>query len=210
MKVNIVNLRREMAEGMNRSVYPLAQKRVEQYFDRSKRELIKSFETAKPSVELTKVAEMDRSKRSEYKDGLVENGNLYSFLGFDGDRNPVEEVKKVLEDGVQLKSLTKGSVNQQGVYVITGKVEVPALMEINERSQLSWITRGWVDAVTNGLRGLPNFLLARTSKLKAISRSGGGVQVKNNTGRNEFSPYRGNYLFEFFQRFRNKIMGRTQ
>lgn len=210
MKVNIVNLRREMAEGMNRSVYPLAQKRVEQYFDRSKRELIRSFETARPSVELEKVANMNEGKRSDYDDGLIENGNLYSFFGFEGNRNPVEEVKKVLEDSVQLKSLTKGSINQQGVYVITGKVEVPTLMGINEQSQLPWITRGWVDALTNGLRGLPNFLLAKTSKLKARSRSGGGIQVKNNTGRNEFSPYGGNYLSEFLQRFKNKIMGRTQ
>jgi hypothetical protein len=65
MKINIVNLRREMAEGLNRSVYPEAQRRIENYFNRSKKELIKSFENAAPSQELQHSAELDDDGRLE-------------------------------------------------------------------------------------------------------------------------------------------------
>ena len=209
MQVNIVNLRKEMENGLNRSVYPKAQAIVERDFNKAKRQLLKSFEEAKPSEALSKAAEMDRESRSEFEDGFVEKGNLYAFMGMEDDRNPVEEVKELLEDHIQLDSLSRGSVNNQGIYVITGKVSVITLDEINNNSKLSWgAGRGWIDALTHGLRGLPNFLFGNFNE-KSNSRSGAGLQAKETikTGRGAFKPFEGNYLFEFLERFKNKMRG---
>lgn len=210
MQINIVNLRKEMEVGLNRSVYPKAQAIIKRDFNTAKNQLIRSFEKAKPSVALVKVAEMGREERSSYEDGFVERGNLYSFFGMEDDRNPVEEVKEVLLENITLDSLTKGSVNNQGVYVITGKVSVVTLDEINNTSNLSWgAGRGWIDALTHGLRGLPNFLFGDFSD-KSYSRSGAGLQTKKETtktGRGAFKPFEGNYLSEFLERFKNKIRG---
>lgn len=217
MQVNIVNLRKEMTAGLDRSVYPKAQAIVRREFNKDKNQLIRSFEQAKPSQALDRVAKLSREKRGESQndDGFVEKGNLYTFFGIDGDRNPVEEVKNILIDGVELKSLTKGGINAQGIYVITGKVEIPTLGEINSLSTLPWgARRGWIDALTNGLRGLPNFLFGIFDDDKYKSKSGGGLQAKNKrtgdpikTGRGEFQPFEGNYLFEFLERFKRKIRG---
>jgi hypothetical protein len=215
MQVNIVNLRRELGEGLNRSMAPRLQKRIMREVEVAKNQLIRSFESAPPSVSLETAANMDRAERGDFRDGFVENGNLYAFLGINDDRNPVEEVRGILEQNVKIVSLTQGSVNQKGEYVITGKVQVPQIQEINNVSKLPWGTkRGWIDAVVNGLRGLPNFLIGDFSN-KSYSLSGGGIEAKDktgkliNTGRGEFQPYRGNYLFEFIERFKRKIRGQN-
>jgi len=200
---------------MNRSLYPQAQRIIEREFNVAKKKLIESFENAPPSLALTEVAEMDRSERGENEDGFVEKGNLYTFLGFEDDRNPVQEVSDVLAYGIELESLSMGAINRKGIYVITGKVSIPTLGEINEQSQLPWITRGWIDALTNGIRGLPNFLFGDFSD-KAYSLSGGGLEAKTrgknggrlvNTGRGEFKPYSGKYLYYFIEKFKDKLRG---
>jgi hypothetical protein len=213
MQVNIVNLRKEMGEGLNRSMAPRLQKRVMKNVETAKNQLIHSFESAGPSLSLEATAEMDRAARGEYQDGFVTKGNLYTFFGFEDDRNPVEEVREILRDNVRIVSLTQGGVNQRGEYVITGKVQIPQIQEINNISKLPWGTqRGWIDALTNGLRGLPNFLFGDFSD-KGYSLSGGGIEAKDktgkliNTGRGEFKPFKGNYLFEFIERFKRKIRG---
>lgn len=217
MQVNITNLRKEMTAGLDRSVYPKAHAIIHKEFNKDKNQLIRSFEKAKPSQAIDKVAKMDEEERGAKgsEDGFVENGNLYTFLGINDDRNPVEEVKEILTDGVKLTNLTKGGINSKGVYVITGKVETPTLDEINSLSALPWGTkRGWIDAITNGLRGLPNFLFGIFADDKYKSRSKGGLQAKNRktgnpirTGRGEFQPFEGNYLFEFLENFKQKIRG---
>jgi len=213
MQVNIVNLRREMGEGLNRSMAPRLQKMITREVEVAKNQLIRSFESAPPSVSLESASNMDRAERGEFQDGLVPNGNLYAFFGIEDDRNPVEEVREILQDNVRIVSLTQGGVNQRGEYVITGKVQIPQIQEINNISKLPWGTqRGWIDALVNGLRGLPNFLFRDFSD-KAYSLSGGGIEAKDktgkliNTGRGEFKPYKGNYLFEFIEIFKRKIRG---
>jgi hypothetical protein len=212
MEVNIINLRREMENGMNRSLSAQAHKIIEKEFLQAKKSLIRSFEKSPPSLALSNQVE-DRLEEDQF----VEKGNLYTFMGFEDGRDPVEEVSDILQEA-EIEHLSLGSINRNGVYVITGKVVVPTLAYINEQSQLDWITRGWVDSLTHGLRGLPNFLFGDFSEYEK-SRSQGGLEAKTkkgkggqgghliDTGRGEFKPFKGEYLFEFLQAFKAKLKG---
>jgi len=209
--MNTVILRKEMGEGFNRSVYPEAQKIIYREFNKDKKQLLRSFKEAGPSEELAKLSEMGGEEMSEYRSRYVERGNLFAFFGFENGENPVEKVSDMLRDFTEIAHLSKGSINQQGVYVIKGRVEMPTLEDINTDNQLPWIDRGWIDGLTNGLRGLPNFLFADYSD-NENSLSKAGLQAKRNgeavnTGRGEFRPYEGKYLFEFIQDFKEKVRG---
>ena len=211
MQVNITNLRRELGPQVDQVVYPKIRAQIESQFQTAKNQLIKSFEEAGPSKELDALANTDREGRSEYVSQYTQgHGNLYALLGFTDDRNPIEEVKAYLEQGVQIRSITRGGFNQNGDYVVTGKIETPTVKEINEESQLDWVSRGWIDALTNGFRGLPNFLFGMFAD-KTYSRSGAGIEVKNRVRSEGFKPFSGNYLSEFLERFKTKIRtGKTK
>ena len=214
MQINMVNLRREMGEGLNRSLYPRAQAEVRTYFNQSKKQLIRSFEESEPCKELAETAEMSRDERSTKESKIVPYGNLYAFMGFENDRNPVEEVTEILKNEIELVSVSRGSVNKNGVYVLTGKVSMPTMEAINQSSSVGFSNRGWIDSLTNGLRGLPNFLFRDFSD-KGYSKSGAGIEAKDKKtgklidfGRGEFEPYKKNFLSEFMQKFKLKIRGR--
>lgn len=202
-----------MGEGLNRSLYPRAQAEVRTYFNQSKKQLIRSFEESEPCKELAETAEMSRDERSTKESKIVPYGNLYAFMGFEDDRNPVEEVTEILKNEIELVSISRGSVNKDGVYVLTGKVSMPTLESINQSSSVGFSNRGWIDALVNGLRGFPSFLFKDFSD-KGYSESGAGIEAKDKTGKlidfghGEFKPYGKNFLSEFMQKFKLKIRGR--
>ena len=205
-QINLTNLRRELDPQINKIVYPKIRARIEREFETSKDQLVRSFVNAGPSKELDELANTDRESRVDYVSPYTQgHGNLYAFLGFANDRNPTEEVKDYLEQNVRLKSITHGAFNRDGNYVVTGKVEVPTLKEINASSTLDWSSRGWIDALVNGVRGMPEFLFGMFAD-NPKSLSGAGIELKKTRVRSDsFKPYNGNYLSQFLERFKVKI-----
>jgi hypothetical protein len=92
-----------MEAGMNRSVYPKAQRIIEKEFLKAKAKVISDFENAAPSVALSNIAQLDRSERGMATDEFIPNGNLYTFFGFENDRDPVQEVKDILFENIELQ-----------------------------------------------------------------------------------------------------------
>ncbi len=100
---------------------------------------------------------------------LSGKGNLFSFIGFNKNDNPIGDLRKILEK------------QEVRFHHIRGKTEIiidlPTLEEIFAATPLPWaIGRSWARSMERGLSGLGYFL---NNSRKAGSRSGGGIQVRS-------------------------------
>jgi len=110
-------------------------------------------------------------KTSEFK-------NLFSFIGFDRDDQPIEEIRQRLNpespDGPKIKYI-RGSQVQNLTFVFS--ITPPNEEAIYKNTPIPWaVGLSWVKRLQiGGIPGFSQFL--NTDKSKA-SRSGGGIQIK--------------------------------
>ena len=111
-------------------------------------------------------------------------GNLYSFLGFPEDYDPIGKLEQFFEDNIYfLKTGTYDSSKKTWTF----KMKIPTFQDIKNATQMNfddnWAPgRSWVAAIESGIPGLAmyKFSLDREELGKnAYSRSGTGVQRKN-------------------------------
>lgn len=132
----------------------------------------------------------------EYEEGR----NLFSFIGFDQGANPIDAIRPFFDpahpDGPKIRYV-KGS-SSKGLefrFEIFG----PAKEKILAASPMPWAPGlSWVDRIEKGIPGLGYFL---NKEGIAKSRSGGGIQLKNQirTGRFKNRSYLTKLLKEFLK-----------
>lgn len=106
----------------------------------------------------------------------LENGNLFSFLGFEAGDSPIDNIRPILESETKLVKSSKNIVGNgpQAKVRINYSVRTPR-RELAERSKLFWDSGlNFLYSIENGISGLSYFL---SKKLRG--RSGGGVQSPN-------------------------------
>lgn len=170
--------------------------KMQEKFEDAKEELIKGFMEHRVSQEL-----LDPSKGniSDTLDGS-DNKNLFGFIGFEAGSEPVLEVAAKLENEIQL---SKEPPKIQGKRMVF-KVRHPSLKELYQATPMPWESgRSWLYGISHGISGFGNFLAGFFQNL-AASRSGQGIQVKNEVRSGSFKPQK-DYIESMIAKFRAKF-----
>lgn len=152
-------------------------------FERIKRDFISEF----LSHSVTKAIEGSGSSF-----GLVSYGDLRSFIGFSPGENPIAPIESILQNRLFVKYV---NFNRRGVAKFF--INVPSEEEIVEASPMPWAGGiSWAKGIENGI---PNFGKYLNRQGLTTSRSGEGIQVKNDIRKSKFTPKP--YIFRMLQKY---------
>lgn len=119
-------------------------------------------------------------------------GNLFSFLGFESSRKPIEEVASAMEKIFSIKRMG-----------ITAKINYPDMDELKKYSPLSWAFGGsWISGIE---KGIPNFAKYLYEPGLKNSRSSTAIEAKYNINLATFTPtvYMSKIIKDFEETIKN-------
>lgn len=132
-------------------------------------------------------------------------GNLFSFIGFAHDANPIKVIKdyflkKTGITKVRLQNAARGRFSIQ--FSFPTKEEIYA----DERTHIRWQPgRSWLDGIEHGMSGFGQYLLARNQKDRIASLKTGGsgeaIQLKGNIKLRPGSYKKRKYFSYYYNRF---------
>jgi hypothetical protein len=144
---------------------------------------------------------------------FLERGNLFSFIGFNNDAEPVQELRDFLVENIEIQN--EPEFNIKGTtFIYQFPIQVPSLSEIDDFTSMekyanspnSYTTRSWVSIVRNGLGGFGSFLYHRFFSGK-YSRSLTGLQNKKMKDKGGSFGGVKTYLSDILNEFKNAIRG---
>jgi len=147
----------------------LAFKKIDGIVNVQKVQLLEEFDASPVTKEL--LAGPDLSSSAVLPDRY---GNLFSFLGFDRNKeNPIVPVRKLLEN---IRLLRKPIVNR---IKLTFILKVPRQSDFDKASPMEWESgRSWISAVTHGIGTFSHYMFSlKAGRFKSPTRSGTGIQV---------------------------------
>tara|TARA_B100000676_G_scaffold192830_1_gene189516 strand:- start:43 stop:624 length:582 start_codon:yes stop_codon:yes gene_type:complete len=149
----------------DRNVQRAMDAEMEKHFLKEKKAMLAEFD-AHP---------VTQGLRSHSSAGLVPRGTLFGFLGFaEGDR-PTEELRQFLNKFITFKFSSNSKKRAERVYA----VKIPTKDEIYDATPLPWADgRSWVKGIEHGISGMGKYMDIKSPQ----SRSGEGIQSKNDTG----------------------------
>jgi len=166
-------------KGLNKEVERQGRKN----FEKIKRDFISEFLTHP----VTKAVEGSGSSF-----GLLSYGDLRSFIGFSPGENPIAPIENILQNGMFVKYV---NFNRRGVAKFF--INVPSEEEIVEASPMPWAGGiSWAKGIENGI---PNFGKYLNRQGLSSSRSGEGVQVKNDIRKSKFNKTP--YIFKMLKKY---------
>lgn len=199
--INKTILNREVKKLLfSKDIQNLAYQRAEKEFQRLKNQTIKEFDQHPVTVELEMGAE--GKNVSKTLPGTNPDSNLFTFIGFDQEAQPTQQVRQVLEEEILLERTPKTRTTETGVQ-FEFPVSVPTLKSIEQKTPLPWETgRSWVRGIERGISGL-GYYLSGKFKSPEPSRSGGGIQADNKVRSGSFSTVK--YLSEILKNLKDKL-----
>lgn len=151
-KINIRQLRRELSPSIKQFAglsYGAALSR----FNSVKEDEIRKFKENEISKEL------NGGNTAEHKAGILDEGNLFSFIGFQENRKPADEVAEMLEEAVFLDKRPVIKESSDGKITFTFNVFTPSIKEIEEKTPLPWMSgRSWIKEIEEGISGLSRYV----------------------------------------------------
>lgn len=124
--------------------------------------------------------------------GIISYGDLRSFIGFDNGTNPIAPIEKILQDKLFVKYV---DFNRRGRAKFF--INIPSEEEIVEVSPMPWAGGiSWAKGIENGI---PNFGKYLNRQGLGMSRSGEGIQVKNDIRKSKFTPKP--YVFKMLNKY---------
>lgn len=187
--------RKNNANDFARSIKVENQELLKNKFEKLKRQMIVDF----LNIPITKEI-MAGPSAVNMSGTLAGHGNLFSFIGFEKGDDPIAPILNLL-----YKSNCKfGRMNAAGKFNIS--INIPTAEEIFDVTPLPWATGiSWAKRMEVGLSGLGMFL----GKESIHSRSGGGIQSKNQIRKSRFSntKYISAFINDWNQKFIKMIKG---
>lgn len=206
-------LKREMPK-MSRipSIVNLAKANAKRRFESKKKELLEEVLESDAAQELLEGPEADSSKFITSV-GDVPTGNLFSFIGFYANSNPVDELIEIIDLFVQFDNSAFAFTPRAEINRIdyTFQARVPSVQELGKQPKLSlpWESGlSWIEGIENGISGIGNYLFD-LDRVFRTSRSGPAIQAKSrrgqliNIGKRIFAP--APFLTPIFERFRERL-----
>ncbi len=122
------------------------------------------------------------------------NTNLFNFIGFFANDDPVQALRRALESSTTLSK--KRTVKTVGRKVrVEYKVSMPSQILLKSVSKMPWSSKSWAFGVETGISGFNYFLNLK----KRSSRSGKGIQSKFVVREGGFRPTE--YITGILRRF---------
>jgi hypothetical protein len=134
---------------------------------------------------------------------FLNRGNLFSFIGFYADDSPIKNLVSLLRfQKSKIKFIRK---NKNSMVF---NISIPDKQFVYERTPMPWTEKSWVEGIESGISGFGMYLSKKSSK---SSRSGGGIQSKNNVRKGKFKNTKylsfmiNNYVMELKKNIRNGL-----
>ena len=166
---------------------------MEKQFRTAHRKLMESFE--KHAV----TRELKGGPGAENITGGLKDGNLFGFIGFDADQDPISPLQKALERANILIHKSNSRT-----FTHTFRVSIPTKEELYQITPLPWKSgASWLHALEErGLSNLGQYAFSESSN----SRSGAGIQTNTLKGGALRISYL-NPMLEEFERGVSNIAG---
>ena len=117
-------------------------------------------------------------------------GNLFSFIGFESNRNPISELRSVIKS--MLRMSRRAKVRQGRTHF---DVTIPDMKVIMSATPMPWEHgRSWVRGIERGISGFGYYMNTTSKK---FSRSGAGIQIDEKLRPGSYIPTR--YMSEMLR-----------
>lgn len=208
IKINTKNLYTQLASVKDSTLERKTKQIInEKIFTPAVNEMIEEFESHPITQEIEggiDAENISNTLKGNFPDD--EGKNLFSFIGFRSGDNPIQKIRRFFSlrskfgPKLQLKTVSKARL------VYTYEISAPDIEQIYKSTPMPWAPGlSWVRRMETGIPGLGRFL----NKIGAKnSRSGGGVQVKNELRSARFAPKK--YLSTIFNNFLKRVSNRKQ
>lgn len=126
---------------------------------------------------------------------LSGKGNLFSFIGFNSEDDPIQNILNILE-GINI------SFNKEIPSGLEFFVNFPETKEIFDASPMPWSTgRSWAKGIETGISGLGYYLFKKNKQ----SRSGEAIQTDVSVNKIKFknTPYISSMLLKYRKQLSN-------
>lgn len=112
-------------------------------------------------------------------------GNFFGFLGFDKGARPVEILRDILQDHIQLRR-QKAKLKKVSDTLFTWEfdISIPSKTEIYAVTPFAWSGRSWVKGIERGITNYTNTVFLESER----SRSGIALQSKQKIRFVSFRP----------------------
>ena len=138
-------------------------------------------------------------------------GNLFTFIGFYENTDPVDKVRLMLQHIIKLKKISKGRGNRP---IIKVQYRVADIRDFKTTTPLPWESgRSWVIGIETGISGFGSYMYDNTYK---GSRSDMGFQAKLGSERSVPMRIRAGrfrnikYMSDMLRKFYKRIHRRTK
>lgn len=168
-KINIKGLKAEIAAKGYKIIKPAVEARAKRELEKSKQQLLQDFDNHPVTKEIE-----GGSNVSNISNTLGGYGNLFTFIGFNSDADPISPIRSLLARSIKIESVRKKT--NQLAFVL--RFTVPTREEIAAVSPTPWSTESWVDAVEKGMSGLGKYLYSNDPSRFSTSRSRGGIEAQ--------------------------------
>jgi hypothetical protein len=151
---------------------------------------------------VTKEIQAGPSPQNKSISGALEEGNLFSFLGFDFGDNPTAPVREVIQNEVRLATGVRKEPTASKTR-FRFSLRIPT-QKLNEVSKLRWESgKSWINAVQNGIGGFSNYLWKKF--IGPRSHSFYGIQAKHSVRGGDDSSKPVPYLKQLFANFVERL-----
>lgn len=178
--INLQQMRKQLKTSLT-SLAPLARNNARQIFYSKKQRILGEFRRLKISQEII--------EGPEGESGLLNYGNLFSFLGFNKGDKPVDELITFLRANIQIDEKVPIINYSNGVINYSFTVSSPTEEDIESVTPLEWDrNRSWLREIEDGASGFSFYIFKKYFDKSTGSRSTTGLQSKRGVRSGEFGP----------------------
>jgi len=177
----------------NRAVEEAAFLRSKLLYTQAKKQFFSEFYSHPVTIEIQNGPDASNSSGT-----LGGYGNLFSFLGFESSRKPIDEISSAMEKIF--------SINRAGLFA---KINYPDMEELKKHSPLAWAFGGsWISGIE---KGIPNFAKYLYGPGFRNSRSSSAIEAKYNINLATFTPtvYMSKMIKNFEENMKNGNVSTT-
>ncbi|MBN86860.1 MAG: hypothetical protein CL885_04985 [Dehalococcoidia bacterium] len=168
MRINVRGLEKEIIAKGYKIVQPQAEAKVKNAINNVREQLIADFDSHPVTEEIE-----GGSSASNISNTLGGYGNLFSFIGFESDDDPISPIRSLLAQSIEIKSFKRSP----SIIGFSLELKVPTIEEVKKVAPMPWSTDDWVDAIERGISGLGQYLHKNDGSI-ASSRSGKAIQIQ--------------------------------
>lgn len=186
-RINRNILKNEIKAVKRASIEKQAMKIAQNILNEKKDKYINDIKSHPVSIELNAGSESDNTSRT-----LDAEGNLFTFIGFDKNANPVDDLISHVEMNTSIRKIESKKDDVFEFEVIT-----PSIDEISSVTPMPFENgNSWVKGIERGISGFSYYLYGL---MFPSSRSGKGIQTKNKIRRSNYKPIK--YFSSLYRNF---------